>query len=81
MEAYDRLIGCEVHIEALTASNAAEAATTMAAVADMLLKMGQIEEATSCLATSLDLLKQHPGQLSALQVCPHLTPTLPYYDA
>lgn len=87
MEAYERLSGSDSHIEALSASNAAEAATTLAAVADMMLKMGEIEEATTCLTTSLDLLSQHPGQLPALQVactvllvCPHsllsLHPTL-----
>ncbi|KAL3139910.1 hypothetical protein ABBQ38_004202 [Trebouxia sp. C0009 RCD-2024] len=68
MEAYDRLAGNDNHMDALSASNAAEAATTLAAVADMMLKMGEIQEATRCLTTSLDLLKQHPGQLPALQV-------------
>ena len=73
MEAYDRLAGDASKRDSLSASNAAEAATTLAAVADMLLKTGQVEEATDSLATSLDLLKQHPGQLPALQVaalCP-----------
>ncbi|KAL0031777.1 hypothetical protein WJX79_006804 [Trebouxia sp. C0005] len=68
MEAYDRLAGDASKRDSLSASNAAEAATTLAAVADMLLKTGQVEEATDSLATSLDLLKQHPGQLPALQV-------------
>jgi len=68
MEAYDRLAGDASKRDSLSASNAAEAATTLAAVADMLLKTGQVEEATASLATSLDLLKQHPGQLPALQV-------------
>ena len=70
LEAYKRLAGSDSHIEALSASNAAEAATTLAAVADMMLKMGEVEEATRSLSTSLDLLKQHPGQLPALQVGP-----------
>ena len=68
MEAYDRLAGDGGKRDNLSASNAAEAATTLAAVADMLLKTGQVEEAADSLATSLDLLKQHPGQLPALQV-------------
>ena len=68
MEAYNRLAGDGGKRDNLSASNAAEAATTLAAVADMLLKTGQVEEAADSLATSLDLLKQHPGQLPALQV-------------
>lgn len=67
-EAFERLAGSDSHIEALSASNAAEAATTLAAVADMMLKMGEVQEATRSLNTALDLLKQHPGQLPALQV-------------
>ena len=73
MEAYERLAGSDSPIEALSASNAAEAATTLAAVADMMLKMGEEEEASRSLTTSLDLLKQHPGQLPALQVGPRLS--------
>lgn len=73
MEAYDRLAGSDSPLEALSAGNAAEAATTLAAVADMMLKMGEEEEATRSLTTSLDLLKQHPGQLPALQVGPCLS--------
>lgn len=69
LEAFDRLAGDASKRESLSASNAAEAATTLAAVADMLLKMGQVDEAADSLATSLDLLEQHPGQLPALQVC------------
>lgn len=76
MEAYDRLAGNDNHMDALSASNAAEAATTLAAVADMMLKMGEIQEATRCLTTSLGLLKQHPGQLPALQVLPHIASPL-----
>ena len=72
MDAYDRLAGDTSKRDLLSASNAAEAATTLAAVADMLLKMGEVEEAGDSLATSLDLLKHHPGQLPALQVTSHL---------
>lgn len=68
MEAYERLAGSDSSVEALSASNAAEAATTLAAVADMMLKMGEVEEASRSLTTSLALLQQHPGQLPALQV-------------
>ena len=68
LEAYERLAGDSSKRESLSASNAAEAATTLAAVADMLLKMGEVDEAAASLATSLNLLKQHPGQLPALQV-------------
>lgn len=79
MEAYQRLAGSDSNVEALSASNAAEAATTLAAVADMMLKMGEVEEASKSLTTSLDLLQQHPGQLPALQVASspyshHLSP-------
>ena len=68
MEAYERLAGSDSSVEALSASNAAEAATTLAAVADMMLKMGEVEEASKSLTNSLALLQQHPGQLPALQV-------------
>ena len=68
MEAFERLAGSDSNTEVLSASNAAEAATTLAAVADMMLKMGEVEEASKSLTTSLNLLQQHPGQLPALQV-------------
>ena len=68
MEAYRRLAGAPDLREGPSASNAAEAATTLAAVADMQLKVGEVEAAAASLSTSLDLLKQHPGRLPALQV-------------
>lgn len=68
MEAYNKLAGDEAQRAALSASNAAEAATTMAAVADMLLKLGEVDEAAASLDTSLELLEQFPCQLPALQI-------------
>ena len=68
--AYERLAGTPDLKEGTSAGNAAEAATTLAAVADMQLKMGEVDAADASLNTSLDLLKQHPGQLPALQVRP-----------
>lgn len=67
MEAFIKLAGDEEHKFALTPSNAAEAATTMAAVADMELKLGQVDEAESSLEAALHLQTQFPCQLPALQ--------------
>ena len=68
MEAFNKLAGDEEQRAALSPSNAAEAATTMAAVADMLLKLGQVDEAAASLDQSLQLLEQFPCQLPALQI-------------
>lgn len=67
-EAFNKLAGDPEQRAALTPSNAAEAATTMAAVADMQLKLGEDDAAAASLDTSLQLLEQFPCQLPALQV-------------
>lgn len=68
MAAFNKLFSDDEQHVALTPSNAAEAATTLAAVADMQLKMGEVDEAESSLGASLRLLEQYPCQLPALQI-------------